>query len=756
MKHQEQNPSSNTPNNNNNTNSYQNQNNDPPLFRFQATKLRSWLIGYPRILSLHRNHLSTIDPDTFEVTNTFAYNTIRQWKALPTKENANSNTATSIKDRESDLSQRQTSAISSNNTINTSTALIEILEKDGSATKLKFKLIERSRFLTELSNLMHDYETKRKSSHSRSHAQRSVIPASLKNYPSFKALRQLRSGKTVECVLMVNPTALCEWSDANTGFIRVVKEYKFMHIDSLSITSNDSTGLILYHGSGSPHDISNSSPSGQRQPAKARLFFIQGNRTARTDLIHYLKVGFEKLGAPYVLSESITLEDVVERHSQYGLVSQTSSSSTKNSSQNHLGEIASTNRVTKISSRHPEAAEGVQRLLHVTRNGILIEQDVSSSSPARTPKSKSSLGKVVSYWDLKNLHSIIRVEDSYAILKLEFINGDSKLYSSSDRDALAVTIYDACISLANNNTVTITETESDGFRYIPRSIQSFEQKNSKGLRRVAGSPNFGSLTVEGAQVRKLVTYIQEIISDFPTITEKVSPSNSISILKDSFQDIVSAAKEFNANVSIEGITNDVDKKLINLAISSSFQLINQLLTFTATLKQSNHPNTVKETNVSEKICSIILQSLYRILHSSHGFQIAVESTYTTKCFESPSSLLEMNNNFASYWAVRVLSLLINCPYQPRNREQEYVNKQVLLNRANVFKNLVNLLVYASGNVSDWELGEKKIDDRNYHQSEASSLLLMTVSETIESILCTSHDTTAPGQFQGLASGLCDK
>ena len=109
--------------------------NDHPLFRFQSTKLRSWLIGYPRILALHRTYLATIDPDTFEVTNTFSYHSIRQWKALPSNKNSNS-------DKDVDVG-------SMNNANAIEVAQIEILEKDGSATKLKFKLAERAKFLTE-------------------------------------------------------------------------------------------------------------------------------------------------------------------------------------------------------------------------------------------------------------------------------------------------------------------------------------------------------------------------------------------------------------------------------------------------------------------------------------------------------------------------------------------------------------------------------------------------------------------------------
>jgi len=103
-------------------------------------------------------------------------------------------------------------------------------------------------------------------------------------------LRQLRSGKSVECVLKVNPYAISEWSSINTAFMRIVREYRYMDMNAFSITCDDVAGFIMYHGGGSIKNVSNRIA---RQPSKAQLFYIQGNRNARTDLIHFVKMANE-------------------------------------------------------------------------------------------------------------------------------------------------------------------------------------------------------------------------------------------------------------------------------------------------------------------------------------------------------------------------------------------------------------------------------------------------------------------------------
>lgn len=46
---------------------------DRALFRFQTTKLRSWRSGYSRIVSLHSDYFTTIDPENFNETNRYQW-----------------------------------------------------------------------------------------------------------------------------------------------------------------------------------------------------------------------------------------------------------------------------------------------------------------------------------------------------------------------------------------------------------------------------------------------------------------------------------------------------------------------------------------------------------------------------------------------------------------------------------------------------------------------------------------------------------
>ena len=40
-----------------------------PMAKFQVKKLRSWRVGYQRIMALHKSYFITIDPENFTETN---------------------------------------------------------------------------------------------------------------------------------------------------------------------------------------------------------------------------------------------------------------------------------------------------------------------------------------------------------------------------------------------------------------------------------------------------------------------------------------------------------------------------------------------------------------------------------------------------------------------------------------------------------------------------------------------------------------
>ena len=65
-----------------------------------------------------------------------------------------------------------------------------------------------------------------------------------------------------------------------------------------------------------------------------------------------------------------------------------------------------------------------------------------------------------------------------------------------------------------------------------------------------------------------------------------------------------------------------------------------------------------------------------------------------------AQLLTSRDQFTSYWAVKVLGVLVTCPFSPRNREQEFVNKQVLLAPPIITNTLVGILI--GGSTSGWD------------------------------------------------------
>ena len=73
----------------------------------------------------------------------------------------------------------------------------------------------------------------------------------------------------------------------------------------------------------------------------------------------------------------------------------------------------------------------------------------------------------------------------------------------------------------------------------------------------------------------------------------------------------------------------------------------------------------------------VLQSLYRILFSVHGYKtfVAIREIDTRHVL---IQLLKFDHDFVNYWTLEVLSLLCRCPLNPRKVQLEFVNKHTLL------------------------------------------------------------------------------
>lgn len=638
-------------------------NNEIAISRFIAMKLRSWRTGYQRVICLYRDHFTTLDPENeFRETNTFHYSSIaRQPIAL----------------------HQETDCL-----------LIELVVNHNNkhVDKLKFRCEHRGLLLTELISLWTAFNQSNYTaistiqSNTMSMNISSSISSSSNNnsvYPTFTCYRQRRMGSKVPCRLRVFPHALVEYSNDEM----ILQEYRYVHMDQVGFTVDEPSGIVI-HTTG-----------------RGRLFFVASstlnsnkcnvavNIHTRSDLASAMKRAADVIGVPFVVGQGVMLNSWLSLRSELG---------------SNAGLAICSYSVTKPTNRH--AAKGIQqqnRWVVITEK-FVMEKDAES-------------GSVVSIRPLANVFAIVRVRQSETELRIEYKNGQSRTYFSSERDAFACSLLDACISVKNG--CCITEEISDGYRLSPRGVEdSTKERKANMLESL-----FGSDSKEVWLLHRLHHISQ-------------SHANALSVdhQKDIMNESIQAALEFNANVpthtSLHALNGSMDKRTIANVLPSIFALINYLL---------NDSN-----NNMEKSCATLLQTIYRIVRCEIGFQAVLD---VPGALETLGRLLQMKDSFALFWSVRVLHALVTCPYEPRNREQEFVNKQLLLSRTNISESLISLLVGVGSASGGWTEGP--LNSKRRPKTIVSDLILFAASEFLESVLCSGHDTTSPDQFEALIASL---
>lgn len=165
-----------------------------PLYQFQVTKLRTWRTGYVRLLCLYKDKFCTIDPDAHEVTNTWTYDALTDWLAIP-KENE-----------------------------------CILLQVGNDKLKLKCHNVERSIVLSAL------LECKLQSQQT-----------GQADYPLFQTCqRQTRHGTRVSMSLKVAPHGLLE---LNPTTKMTLQTYRYADISAVSFLSDDTSGIVLHMAS---------------------------------------------------------------------------------------------------------------------------------------------------------------------------------------------------------------------------------------------------------------------------------------------------------------------------------------------------------------------------------------------------------------------------------------------------------------------------------------------------------------------------
>jgi hypothetical protein len=125
--------------------------------------------------------------------------------------------------------------------------------------------------------------------------------------------------------------------------------------------------------------------------------------------------------------------------------------------------------------------------------------------------------------------------------------------------------------------------------------------------------------------------------------------------------------KLNANVPCPGVTANSDQSSVKAAMTGVLRCINDLLI-----------NMVQGDRVdNSRTISLMLQTLYRLIPCVHGYKgfVEVKEVDTRMLL---LQLIKLESDFVNYWTLEVLMVLCRCPLNPRNNQQEFVNKHTLL------------------------------------------------------------------------------
>lgn len=281
--------------------------------------------------------------------------------------------------------------------------------------------------------------------------------------------------------------------------------------------------------------------------------------------------------------------------------------------------VYSVNKVTRRSLRP------MPRQLHVACD-FLIEKD-------------SSGFQYISCQKISSVYALIRSWSNQRELSIEYDDGTSRTYTCALRDTLLATLLDICHA-ASNLRVIVTGEVSDCLRLMPRFAEEAYKSSIKDAF-------FGASSIEAWYLSKL----SKVCKNIPLLED----------------DVIEACKELNSNVPCPGISPNSDPALVKTSMTGLLKLLNTFVV-----------NSISDERADfSRSMAIILQSLYRIIPSIHGFKGFVEIREVDSRLLL-LQLLRFDKDFVNYWTLEVLMVLCRCPIMPRNSQQEFVNKHTLL------------------------------------------------------------------------------
>lgn len=506
------------------------------------------------------------------------------------------------------------------------------------------------------------------------------------DWPTFRSCARLtRHGSRIEMSIRVCPHGLQELHPTSA---QVIQTYAYTDIVAVSFTTDEQTGVIVHLRIGNVLK-------------KSRLFFIQSSRrhgNGRSDLLTLMREHYETLGIELQIQESSALPVWLESRRALG------------SNQT----VVMTWDVTKTTPRHDAAIVGpgqgwlggtVSRTLAVTSQGCLLELDG---------------GGVVSMRSLTDVHALVRHSHSDQIT-IEYNRGFTRVYGSSHRDGLLVSLLDAATNLANNRTLHVSDVTSSGYSLLDAALP----EEPGGL--------FQPISIPLYCLKRVHTLSTAAYSFLSHSDESSTRSGQPVRVVEECTVTIDACREFNATVTPtgEGLPKSSNDKYVFGCTGALWGIVAKLL--------SKEDKNSRDCHQAELAATPIFQTLYRLSQTPAAFKGTAElSTFQ----ESIKLLWDIEDKFCQFWAFRVLSTLMASSSKPRDREVEYVNKCIILQTGG--RDLIDGIV-----ATILDAGAKRPDGKQV----VSDLTLMVTSDILQSILCSNHDTTKPEYFAAFIEAL---
>ena len=159
------------------------------IAQYQTTRVRSFWTGYKRIFQLTRNAATTLDPNTFSITNTFKYGTINQ--------------------------------------ISTDDKAIDQFTIDYEKTVYVYKSPYRLQLLCQL------YECVSK-----------VLPYKFKSSGPYLSNRIRKNNGRVECKLLIASYGIIELDLSG----KIIQEYRWVNLSKIGVDGKSKCFYIIYSG----------------------------------------------------------------------------------------------------------------------------------------------------------------------------------------------------------------------------------------------------------------------------------------------------------------------------------------------------------------------------------------------------------------------------------------------------------------------------------------------------------------------------